>query len=75
MTIDTVRRYRLDPAGEDRLLTSALARGRVRPLSQRAFRVVRPGTSAPNGERVVERVQDGWRREWALVLGRAVRRS
>ena len=27
------------------------------------------------GERLVERVRDGWGREWALVFGRAVRGS
>ncbi|MGH9368357.1 MAG: hypothetical protein ACRD3M_11850, partial [Thermoanaerobaculia bacterium] len=39
----------------------------------RRFRVVSPAAPPAPGERVVERVRDGWGREWAVVLGRAGR--
>jgi hypothetical protein len=59
LTIDTVRRYRLDP----------------RPLPPlegpfpRVLRVARPGVSF-EGFRVVERVRDAWGRDWAVVVAR-----
>ena len=64
LTIDTVRRYRLDaepapaPAGP----------------RARAFRLARPGAAARSKERVVERARDAWGRDWAVVLGRAAPR-
>ena len=74
-TVDTVRRFRLDPDG--RVATTpaphpAELRG---PFDRRRFRVAGPEAAAQEGERVVERVRDGWGREWAVVLGRAVRGS
>ncbi len=65
-TVETVRRYRLDPFG-------SLPRSAPRPrrgTSGRRFRIVPPGTAPGAGERVVERVRDAWGREWGLVLGR-----
>ncbi len=64
LTIDTVRRYRLarDPAFGP---ASPSTTGRT----TRRFRVApAAGLPAP-GERAVERVQDAWGREWALVFG------
>ncbi len=64
-TVETVRRYRLDPFG-------SLPRSAPRPrrAGGRRFRIVPPGTAPGAGERVVERVRDAWGREWGLVLGR-----
>jgi len=61
LAIDTVRRYRLD-AGPD-----------PHPVARRSreFRIARPGSGPAAGERVVERVRDGWGRDRALVFGRA----
>src|SRR5262249_14699009 len=64
LTIDTVRRYALDP--EVPASTASGSAGR------RAFRVVARNTDAPEGERIVERVRDAWGREWAVVLARRV---
>lgn len=64
LTIDTVRRYTLDPETPARLAPGS--RG------SRVFRIVARNTPAPEGERIVERVQDAWGREWAVVLARRV---
>jgi hypothetical protein len=72
-TIDTVRRYRLDPEWKDPLPRAAPSRESRRPALQRRFRVTRPGAFPAPGERLVECVQDDWGREWAVVLARAVR--
>jgi len=64
LTIDTVRRYGLDPETPARP-----APGSGPP---RAFRIVGRNTIAPDGERVVERVRDPWGREWAVVLAHRV---
>jgi hypothetical protein len=66
MTVQTVARYRLDPFG------SLPASGpRKRPgAGERLFRIVAPEAAREPSERVVERVRDGWGREWAIVLGR-----
>jgi hypothetical protein len=58
VTIETVRRFRIGVAPPS---------GRRRPY--RAFRVTPPGIAGRPGERVVERVRDGWGREWAVVSG------
>jgi hypothetical protein len=63
LTVETVRRFRLDAGPEPG--SSAL-----RP---RRFRIVRPGSKAAPGERLVERVRDLWGREWAVAYGRAAR--
>ena len=59
LTIDTVRRHRLElpaaPAAADR---------------SRIFRVVAPGSRADPDERLVETVRDAWGRQWAVVFGR-----
>jgi hypothetical protein len=73
MTIDTVRRYRLEGglpgvAGEG-AAGRRVAGGRV----SRLFHVARPDAPAAPGERLVERVQDNWGRVWAVVLVRGVR--
>lgn len=59
ITIDAVRRYRIGVGAPVRRRGAA-----------RLFRVVPPGAGAGPEERVVERVRDGWGREWAVVLGR-----
>ncbi len=66
-TIEVVRRYRLDPSSTRS--SRLVAAPRPRP----AFRVSKPFTEPAAQERVVERVRDGWGREWAVVLGRAGR--
>ncbi len=66
LTIDTVRRYRLDSADE-----RAVSRAPAAPTDPtRAFsiRITAPGTPPGAGERLVERVRDGWGRDWAVVL-------
>lgn len=64
ITVEGVRRYRLDPD----LARDALPR---RPSSARQFRLVPPGVPARPGEKLVERVLDAWGREWAWVYGAA----
>ncbi len=63
LTIETVRRYRLDPAAGP-----APLEGSVRPAKR--FRIVEPRVRPEIGEREVERVDDAWGRSWAVVLGR-----
>ena len=58
-TIETVRRGRLSLAP----LPAAV------PGAGRSFRIEAPGARPERQERVVERVRDGWGREWAVVLG------
>ena len=65
LTIDTVRRYRLDPLANPR--PEGRTAGRLAP----EFRVAARGSAPSDAERVVERVRDGWGREWAVVLARA----
>jgi hypothetical protein len=65
-TVETVRRYRLDPFGS---LTAAAPGERPAPR-ERCFRIVAPHAVAEPNERVVERVRDAWGREWGIVLGR-----
>jgi hypothetical protein len=65
ITIDVVRRERLDPDARDR------ERRFGDPVSsERAFRVVAPDRPPLGAERAVERVRDGWGRERAVVYGR-----
>ena len=65
-TVELVRRFRLDPQDPGHGMMSGAPRAR-----QRSFRVASPQTSPEAGERIVERVQDGWGKTWAVVLGRA----
>ena len=74
-TIDTVRRFRLDPDWRSPSLSATRPGRSSDPPFPKRFRVAAPGTAAETGERLVERVRDGWGREWAVVLGRAVRGS
>ena len=62
LAIEAVRRYHLDPDRPAGLRSAAPARLRAR--------IVEPGTSPRPGERVVERIDDGWGRRWAVVLAR-----
>jgi hypothetical protein len=64
ITLETVRRYRLDP--DDAKLGP---RGAGAATARREFRVVPPGAPAPAGERRVERVSDAWGREWGSIYG------
>jgi Dolichyl-phosphate-mannose-protein mannosyltransferase len=61
IAVEGIRRYRLDPD-----LPAPVASG---DHSLREFRFVRPGAPGRPGERRVERVVDGWGREWAWVYG------
>jgi hypothetical protein len=58
--IRAIREYRLDPSP---------APASAAP-SERRFEVVSPPAAAAAPGRVVERVRDGWGREWAVVVGR-----
>ncbi len=62
ITVDAVRRYRLDP---DR---AAPGMPLLASISPRAFRVAAPRSAPRGGERVVERVRDAWGRDWGVVL-------
>jgi hypothetical protein len=70
MTIDTVRRYRLDPNRQASPAPAASRRGAGGVRIVRRFHVGRPTSAPASGERTVERVRDGWGREWAVVFGR-----
>jgi hypothetical protein len=69
MTIDLVRRYRLIPHSSPGEID---APGVMPSASRdsRFFRVGSPRAFTAEGERVVERVRDGWGRDWAVVIGR-----
>jgi hypothetical protein len=62
LAVNAVRLYRLDPDAS----ASEPAPGR----GDRSFRIGPPSTEPGPDERVVERVRDGWGRDWAVVLGR-----
>jgi len=70
LTMGPIRRHRLDPEEPRReeIFGGADPRGGPR----RGFRIVPAKTSPVSGERLVERVRDGWGRDWAAVLGRRV---
>ena len=63
ITIDAIRRYRLDPDAPP----AGAARDATAP--RRSFRIAAPGTPPQTGERPVERVRDAWGRDWGVVLG------
>ncbi len=69
MTIDTVRRYRLDP-DQQASMPPVTRRRAVGPRVLDRFHVGRPTSAPAPGERAVERVRDGWGRGWAVVFGR-----
>ena len=63
LTVRGARKYRLDP----------WTRGSPIAIPRAAFlqaRIVAPGTAPQDGERLVERVQDAWNREWAWVYAK-----
>jgi hypothetical protein len=62
ITVEAIRRYRLDP---DQPIESA------RTASSRAasFRLAPPGAPPAAGERLVEKVGDAWGREWGRIYG------
>jgi hypothetical protein len=62
LAVAAVRRYRLDP--------DAAASEPTPGRGGRSFRIEPPSTGPGLHERVVERVRDGWGRDWAVVLGR-----
>lgn len=64
LTIKGVRRYRLDPS---RNAFDSRPAAKLGP--PRKFRLVAPGGAPNPGERLLERVQDAWGREWARVYG------
>jgi hypothetical protein len=68
LTVEGIRRYRLDPD----LAADPLPGGN---RSARDFRLVPPGAPPRPGERRVERVHDAWGREWAWVYGSTTRSS
>jgi hypothetical protein len=66
LTIDTVRRYRLD---------TEIARGPgpegAGATRRRKFRIAAANRTPLAGERAVECVRDAWGRDWAVVFGRS----
>jgi hypothetical protein len=64
ITLENVRRYRLDP--DDAKLARVAG-----STARREFRFVLPGAPAPPGARRVERVGDAWGREWGWVYGKS----
>ena len=65
-TIDTVRRYRLDPF----LASGGGGSSGAAQRDSRVFRIVDPRARPREGERQVEVVRDGFGRDWAVVIGR-----
>ncbi len=66
LAVDPVRRYRLDPFGS---LPRIPEPEKEPAAGERLFRIAPAGTVPGDNERVVERVRDGWGREWGTVLG------
>jgi Dolichyl-phosphate-mannose-protein mannosyltransferase len=60
ITVEGIRRYRLDPDLPPAPPARAAGRG---------FRIVLPGVPRRPGERLVERIGDAWGREWGWVYG------
>jgi hypothetical protein len=65
LAVDPVRRYRLDPFGS----LPRLPEPEREPVGGQEFRLLPSGTIPRPDERVVERVRDGWGREWSAVFG------
>ena len=63
ITIEGIRRYRLEPRPPSSSPAGPPAR---------SFRIVPPDTPATSSERAVERLRDAWGRDWGVVLGRKV---
>jgi hypothetical protein len=69
VTVYVIRRYRLDT--DARVVADAHPEFWVdRPQARASFRIAPPATLPLPGERAVERVRDGWGRDWAIVLAR-----
>jgi hypothetical protein len=60
LTVRGARKYRLDPWDRN-------AEHGTRTTDRREFRIVAPATAPRSGERLVEKIQDAWGREWAWV--------
>jgi hypothetical protein len=73
LTIDTVRRYRLDSARA--LAAGGPSSGSALAAAERRIRVAAPTSPPRPGERLVERVRDAWGREWAVILASPAKRS
>jgi hypothetical protein len=63
IALDAVWKYALDPDGS----RGGASEGDPSP---RSFRIVAATTAPASGERAVERIRDGWGKEWGVVLGR-----
>ncbi|HEY3171010.1 MAG TPA: hypothetical protein VGK86_00390 [Thermoanaerobaculia bacterium] len=74
-TIDTVRRFHLDPEWKSPSPSVPREGRRSDPPFPKRFRVAAVRARAATGEHLVETVRDGWSREWAVVFGRALRGS
>lgn len=70
LTMEPIRRYRLDP--EEPRRKEILGRARPDDNRRRAFRIAPLGTGPGLAERLVERIRDPWGRDWAVVLGRRI---
>jgi hypothetical protein len=69
VTVYVIRRYRLDT--DESVVADAHPDFWVeRPEARASFRIAPPATLPLPGERAVERVRDGWGRDWAIVLAR-----
>ncbi|MEP6800779.1 MAG: hypothetical protein ABJC07_02495 [Acidobacteriota bacterium] len=64
ITVESVRRYRLDPD----VSASPSFRSSLPAQVGPSFRVAAPRAGPRAGEKVVERVRDPWGRDWGLVL-------
>jgi hypothetical protein len=64
VTVELIRRYRLDPDNRE---SRAAATG-----PKRVFRVAPPATTPSSGERLVERIRDGWGSDVGVVLARKI---
>lgn len=70
VTVYVIRRYRLDT--DERVIAHAPPEFWVSRAETRSFRIEPPGTPPAPGERLVERIHDGWGKQWAVVLARKV---
>jgi hypothetical protein len=68
VTVYVIRRYRLDT--DRRVVADARPDFWVERPAPRSFRIEPPETVPVPGERAVERIRDGWGRDWAIVLAR-----
>lgn len=66
--VKPIRAYRMDPDDKE---SNILGPGQPVPATRgnRCFRIANPATPPRRGERVVERIRDGWGGDWGAVLG------